>query len=135
MSGRMVITVHEDDADAQRLDDVTRALRRELLDLDVDDVKQARESQAPPGTRAVDVATVGVLLVAFKESVNVVGALVTLVRSWLGSAPAGRSVELIIGENSLKISSASREQQDRLIIEFVNAVNRSMTAPTASETG
>jgi hypothetical protein len=51
--------------------------------------------------------------------------LVTVSRSWLCSAPAGaRSVELLVGDNTLKPSSASKEQRDRLIGEFVQALCR-----------
>jgi hypothetical protein len=45
----------------------------------------------------------------------------TVSRCWLGPAPAGaRSAELMVGDNSLRLSSSLKEQH-QLIGEFVQA--------------
>jgi hypothetical protein len=124
VSTRMLLTIREDQADAQGLDELTIALRRELFDLGVDDVERVHEGAAPANTRGLDAASIGVLLVTFNESIGAVGGIVGLIRSWLGSAPAGRSVEMTVGDKTLKLSSVSREQQDELIGEFVQALSR-----------
>ena len=136
MSRQVIITIRDEQADPERLDELSSALRRELLDLGVDDVERVSDGDAPPGTRAIDVAAIGVLLLAFQESLPVITGIVGLVRAWLASAPAARSVELTIGNQTLKIDSASRDQQDRLIDEFVAALHRSEepAAPESSPT-
>jgi hypothetical protein len=120
----MSLMIRDDRADAQRLEELTVALRRELLDLGVDDVQRVSDGEAPPGTRGLDAASVGALLVAFNQSAHAVGAIVSLIRSWLGSASSGRSVELTVGDNTLKLSSVTKEQQDQLVEEFVQALAR-----------
>jgi hypothetical protein len=124
MSGLMTITIHEERADDERLDALTTALRRELMVLDVEDVEWVRQGEIPPGARAVELAAVGALLVIFKESAELVKGIVTAVRSWMMAAPPGRSVEITVGDATLKVASATVEQQDKLIIEFLDAMKR-----------
>jgi hypothetical protein len=51
--------------------------------------------------------------------IRVVGA----VREWLKRDPEpARTVKLTIGDRTIELSAASSEQQDRLITEFVRAV-------------
>ena len=134
MRREMTIAIRDEDADPERLDQLSSALRRELLDLGVDDVDRVSGGEAPPGTRALDVAAIGVLLVAFQESLPVISGIVGVVRAWLASAGGARAVEVTIGDKTLRIDSASQEQQDRLIDEFVAALHRSEepSAPTSS---
>ncbi len=123
MSRQMTITIH--DPDVERLDELSSVLRRELLDLGVDDVERASAGEAPAGARGIDVAAIGVLLVAFQEPLVAVTAIVGAIRGWMSSTRGANAVELTIGDQTLKIDSASREQQDRLIDEFVAALHRS----------
>lgn len=48
------VTLSSDDLDVERLDDTTRQLRSESLDLDVEHVIPARGANAPEGTRGLD---------------------------------------------------------------------------------
>jgi hypothetical protein len=134
MHREMKIAIRDEDADPERLDELSSALPRELLDLGVDDVDRVREGEAPPGTRALDVAAIGVLLVAFQESLPVISGIVGVVRAWLASARGARAVELTIGDQTLRVDSASQEQQERLIDEFVAALHRSeeLATPASS---
>ena len=56
------------DADAEEVAEATLQLRRELLDLDVEAVELPRAGKAPPGTRAVELAALGALLVTIYQS-------------------------------------------------------------------
>jgi hypothetical protein len=49
--------------DAEEIAEATLQLRRELLDLDVDAVELPSAGEAPPGTRAVELAALGALAV------------------------------------------------------------------------
>ncbi|OIJ27503.1 hypothetical protein [Nocardioides luteus] len=127
----MTITIH--DPDVERLEEFSSVLRRELLDLGVDDVERASAGEAPAGTRGIDLAAIGVLIVAFQEPLVAVTAIVGAIRGWMSSSRGAHAVELTIGDQTLKIDSASREQQDRLIDEFVAALHASEEAgPPAS---
>ena len=75
------------DDDAEEIAEATIQLRRELLDLDVDAVEVPGAGEPPPGTRAVDVAALGALIVHLANS-QLLGAVVAAVGSWLGGSEA-----------------------------------------------
>ncbi len=124
VGAQMLVTVYEDDADSQRLEEVTLALRSELLELEVEDVRQIREGEAPSGTRGLDPATVGALMVAINGSVPVVGGVVAAVRRWLAGGSGSRTVELTVGEKTIRLDSATQEQQQALVDDFLRATSR-----------
>ncbi len=122
MGSRIVVSIDEDGADSERLEDLSLALRRELLELAVDDVEPVHAGQAPAGTRAVDVAAVGALLVTLTSSAGAAAGVVDMVRGWLRRSSGARTVELSLGDKTLKLAGASDEQQERLIQEFLHAI-------------
>jgi hypothetical protein len=102
--------------DAAELDEATRQLQRELLELDVEDVKRIGDGAPPPGARGVDAAMLGSLAVtAGKE---VIGGVVRAIVQWIGRR-ADRRVTLTIGEESIELSNASPEDQRRLVEAFL----------------
>ena len=114
------LTLVEEGADAERLDQVTGFLRRELLDLDVDAVTPLPSGAAPPGARGFDVATVGGLLVTVGQSTQALQTILTTVRAWLGRGGAvRRSVRVEIGGDVLELADASTEDQDKLVDLFL----------------
>jgi hypothetical protein len=115
------VQLDEEGADDQRLDTLTGYLRRELLALDVQDVTARPDGTPPPGSRAVDVAAIGGLLVTLGKSVGGLRAVVAAVRTWLarGNAPT-RSVRLEIDGDVLELSAATTAEQDRLVALFVS---------------
>ncbi len=107
------------DIDAQEVDRLTGQLRRQLLKLDVHSVDWVLEGEAPRATRAPDAIAVGALAVAFvAHSPEMLKLVVAAVQSWLASHQ-GRSVELQLAGESLKVSGISSEDQRRLIELFV----------------
>jgi Effector Associated Constant Component 1 len=106
----------EPDSDAGELDEATLQLRRELLELDVLDVKRPSEGPAPPGTRAVDATVLGTLVVTATQ--GVVGAVIQAVMGWLARRP-NRSITVGIAGDSIEVTDPSAEDQRRLIEAFL----------------
>jgi hypothetical protein len=105
-----------DDAGDELVDEATRALRVELLELDVDDVALATAGPAPAGARAIDATLLGTLVVtAGREGI---AAVVRAVSAWLGHG-GGRTVKLQIGDDSLELTAASKQDQERLVEAFL----------------
>jgi hypothetical protein len=120
---QVLIALGEPDADPERLQRLTEGVRAELLELDVDNVETVRAGEAPPGARAIDMAAVGALLVSLGGSTEALTQMVNAVRAWVGrGGGAARSVEMTVGDKTLRIANASVDQQDRLIEEFVRIV-------------
>ncbi len=126
MNTEVLVRVDECGAGVERLAELADALRLELLALDVENVTPVRAGNPPPGSRGIDVATAGALLASLKRSAELIGHLVATVRSWLGRGGTSipRTVELIAGDNALRVTGVSDVQQDRLIAAFISAVAR-----------
>ena len=119
----VLVTVREDDADAAEREELAGRLRSELAQLEVDQVRPATTgTAAPPGSRGMDAAAVGALVVSLTPTVALLRGVVASVRSWLGRGPSGRSVEMTVGSATITLTNASEETQDRLVEEFVRAV-------------
>ena len=103
-------------ADAEEVDALTNQLRRQLLELDVESVEHISQGEAPPGARALDILLLGGLLV--KHSPEVLKTVIVTVQSWVGLHP-GRSVELQMDGDTLKLTGVSSDQQQQLIALFV----------------
>jgi hypothetical protein len=107
----------EDGADAQGLNELTRGLREQLLEIDVRAVDPIR-AVPPSGTRAVDAMVLGSLLVTLARSPELLKGVVGIVQNWLAGTRA-RTVELQIGGDTLKVGGLSAAEQRRLVDLFV----------------
>lgn len=105
------------DSDAGEVAEATLQLRRELLDLEVEAVELPRAGQPPPGTRAVELAALGALLVTVGQS-QLLTPVVAVVRSWLAGQPQ-RSIKLELGGDVLELSGVSSREQRRLVDEWL----------------
>ncbi len=120
MDGELRLLLEEDGADAERVDALTGHLRRELAQLDVERVSPLSGGEAPPGTRAIDVAAVGGLMVVLGQSATALSAVVAAIKGWLSRSPGpARTVRLELGGDVLELSQASASDQDRLVELFV----------------
>lgn len=105
------------DADPEEIAEATLQLRRELLDLDVGAVEVPRAGEAPAGTRAVELAALGGLVVSMAKP-ELLGAVVAAVRSWL-SRSQRRSIKLALGDDVLELTGVSSAEQRRLTDEWL----------------
>lgn len=120
MSGQLHLELRAEGADAERLDELTRQLREELLALDVESVSAPTLGPPPPGAKAVDVAAIGALIVTLRGSVDLVEKVVTTLRSWLARGRGEpRKVVMSVGGHSIELFSATAEQQQALVEEFL----------------
>jgi Effector Associated Constant Component 1 len=106
----------ESDAEAAELQDATSQLRRELLELDVEAVEAPAGKPAPPGTRGIEAAELGTLLVAAGRAA--IGPIMLAIQSWVARR-ASRSVKLEIDGDSIELTNASAEDQRQLLQSFL----------------
>ncbi|MEV0389322.1 caspase family protein [Nonomuraea sp. NPDC050643] len=109
---RLLLSVIDDGADAQDLDQATVRLRDELLDLDVV-VSAAGGGEVPEGARAVLSFTIGGLVIALAGS-ELLGAIVNAVTSWL-NRNQHRSVKLDIEGDVLELTGVRAKEQRELV--------------------
>jgi hypothetical protein len=121
----------DDDLSPYEFDELTAALQRELLQLDVDSVDRVSAGPAPDGSRGVDLAAVGQLIVTLGQSTPVLGQVVNVIQAWASRTP-NRAVVLTIGDDKLELKGLS-ERDQRLVIRDWMA--RHAKAPAAPEHG
>jgi hypothetical protein len=104
------------DADDEEVAEAASQLRRELLDLDVEAVETPRAGEPPEGTRAVEVAAVGSLLVT--AGPQFLAAVIGVVRAWLGRSQQ-RSIRLELDGDVLELTGLPTDQQRTLANEWL----------------
>ena len=77
-----------------------------------------RGGEPPPGSRAVDLAALGALVVNVADS-ELLAAVVAAVRSWLAGS-SRRSVKLELGGDALELTGVSSREQRRLADEWLD---------------
>jgi uncharacterized protein YidB (DUF937 family) len=104
------------DGDAEELERLTRQLRGQLEELDVDAVEPISGGLAPEGTKAVDWVVIGGLVVRYGPAG--VSAVIRSVQAWV-SRDARRSVTIREGDRELVLDAATADQQERLVEAFL----------------
>jgi hypothetical protein len=104
-------------ADAEEVDEATRDLQRELSELDVE-VSRRAAGDPPPGTRAIEVAALGSLVM--KVGSTAVGPVARVLQGWLARR-SGRTIKLTLGGDSIEISGGSAAYQQQMIETFLRA--------------
>src|SRR4051812_5655287 len=113
----MDVQVSLDDGDADDLDVATGALRRELLELDVEGVRRPTAA-APDGTRGGAAAELGSLVVSIASQPAIVTAVLATVGRWVKGRDTRRA-RIQIGDDVLELEGVSTDDQQRLLDAFV----------------
>jgi hypothetical protein len=114
------IHLKDSDFDDEELASLAFQLRDELLELDVSDVSMSpKEGQIPEGAKGLDLAVVGSLLVSLVAKVETVKKVVSTIREWLARQRL-RSIEITLEGDTLKLTNASAEDQERLVEAWVS---------------
>ena len=106
-------------ADAEEVDRLSRQLRSELRDLDVDGVAPVPAGAAPAGSKGADAASVTELLVTLSASGGAFAMVVATVRDWLARRAGGHKVTLTIDGDTLELDGASPAERSELIETFI----------------
>jgi hypothetical protein len=103
------------DSDAEELADLAAGLQSELLDVDAARVAPLPAEAVPEGAKGLgDVA--GWLAAQF-VTLDGLRAAVAAVRGW--SSRTGRTVEVSMGGDALKVTGVTSQQQDKLIDDWL----------------
>jgi hypothetical protein len=106
------------DAGAEELDAATADLLRDLRELDVDSAERVPGGRAPEGTRALEIALLGSLVVKLGQAA--VGPVARVLHDWLARR-SGRTIKLTLGEDSIELSGGSAAFQREMIETFLKA--------------
>jgi hypothetical protein len=117
MTGTLDLVVHVggSDVDDGEAADLARALRAELLTLDVENVEPLAGGAPPPGVKAGEAITIGALLLSLAPAV--IGQAIDAALSWLRRQPA--DIEVDIGGHKLR-ANVTRAQRDAIVAAFLD---------------
>jgi hypothetical protein len=115
----LVVLAPDPEADAEAGDRLTRRLRTELMDLDVESVVAAPAAAAPERAKGADPVTLGALVVALSASGGVFVALIDTLRDWLGRQTGRHRISVTIDGDTIELDRASGAQQRQLVEAFL----------------
>ncbi len=115
MDGLIVQVLPVADSDAEELADLAGGLHAELLGVDGAWVASLPVEAAPERAKGIDGTLVGWLLVQFgtPDGLRAVVGVVATVRGW--ASRTGRTVEVSIGGDVLRVTAATSQQQEKII--------------------
>ncbi len=123
MSGnniQLTITLNaEPDIDTEDLERLTRQLRDELLELDVQ-ADFVTGGPAPTNAKAGEVIEWGALLLTLAASGGVITTLINAIQAWLTNRNQPATVTVEMGGDKLQITGNPSPEQRRLIEAFLH---------------
>ncbi|MFL5725253.1 MAG: hypothetical protein ACJ765_11185 [Chloroflexota bacterium] len=120
----------DDDMSSLELEELTAAVQRELMQLDVTGVDRVSAGPAPDGSRGVDLAALGALIVQVGKATPVLGQVVDVIQAWAARSPK-RTATLTIGGDTLELGGLSERDQRLVIRDWMTR----HAPPTAPEPG
>jgi hypothetical protein len=115
----LLVVEPDPEADPEAGERVTRLLRAEIADLDVESVGPGPGTPAPEAAKGTDVVTIGAIVVALSASGGVFTALIETVRDWLGRSSARHRVSLTIDGDTIELERASDAERRDLIDAYI----------------
>ncbi len=120
--GDILVEVFDEDASAEEIDRVTRALRAELLQIDdVGAVRPLEAGPAPEGSKGIGIEAFGALVVSAQPTVELVKKVLDVVWSWVtraGGAAPGRTMRVTVNGHTI-VLEPTPEQQQALVEKFL----------------
>ena len=119
MKRDVVVRLEADDAEGDATFQLTEELRQEVLQLPIEQAVHGTAGPAPPGTRAIDAAALGEIVVTLGTAAGGLTALVHTARRWLAAASGVRKIRIEIDGDVLELSGAGTDEQKRLINSWI----------------
>jgi hypothetical protein len=124
-SSTLIVALSVEGGDPVELDELTRQLRAEMNELEVDSVEQVSAGQAPGGTKAVDMAALGQLAVTLAPSL--VPPLFDLLKSWVERKPSTPvKIRVKSGRKTAQIEYDPAHTSAKDLEELVKTLNKSL---------
>ncbi len=121
----LFIELSLEEGDISELDELTRQLRAEMEELNVDSVKQVSAGVAPAGTKAVDFAAIGQMAVSLAPAV--VPPLFELLKSWVERKPSiPVKLTVRVGKRTTQIEYDPTKTSAKDLEAIIKALNKSV---------
>ena len=109
--------------DRAELDELTRQLRAEVEELNIDSVERVSAGMAPAGTKAVDFAAIGQMAVTLAPAV--VPPLFELLKSWVERKPSTPvKIKVKVGKRTAQIEYDPTKTSAKDLEALIKALNK-----------
>lgn len=127
MVDALVMLLPDPDVDVEECQRLMRRLRDELAELDVEEIIPVAGGPAPPGSKGLDPATLGAIVVAMSASGGVFTSVIGAVKDLLERHAARHRISITIDGDTIELERATVEQQSELVGAYIS---RHSTAKT-----
>ena len=118
-ASQLEVNLHiDDDVSPLELEELTAAMRRELLLLDVQSVDRVPGGPAPEGAKGIELAAIGALIVNLGKATPVLGQVVEVIQAWAARSP-NRTVKLTLAGDTLELGGISAGDQHQVIKDWM----------------
>ena len=118
-ASQLEVNLHiDDDVSPLELEELTAAMRRELLLLDVQSVDRVSGGPAPEGAKGIELAAIGALIVNLGKATPVLGQVVEVIQAWAARSP-NRTVKLTLAGDTLELGGISANDQHQVITDWM----------------
>lgn len=111
------------DADAAEIEELALGLRRDLLELDVDDVAPATLT-APEGSKPGDPVSWQTMLVTLSASGGVLTTVIAGIGAWMRQRQSPPPLVIKIGKDELTLPAATDSERQQLVQAFIDRNER-----------
>jgi hypothetical protein len=121
----LLIELSVDNGDPAELDELTRQLRTEIEELNIDSVEQVSAGPAPHGTKAADFSAIGQMAVTLAPVI--VPPLFELLKSWVERKPSTPvKVKVRVGTRTAQIEYDPTKMSAKDLEALIKTLNKSM---------
>ena len=124
-STELLIEVSLDGDDAAELDELTRQLRAEVRELDVDSVEPVVIGAAPEGTKSAELSALGQMAVTLAPAI--IPPLFDLLKSWVERKPSTPvKVRVRVGKKTAQIEYDPTRTSAKDLEQIIKTLNKSV---------
>ncbi len=115
----LLVLTPDPELDSEAGERLTRQLRAELAELDIESADLAAGGIAPDRAKGTDPVTVGAIIVALSASGGVFTTLLETVRDWLSRHGRRHRISVTINGDTLELEQATAGQQQELVDAYL----------------
>ena len=124
-SAEIIVELSLEAGDATELDELTRQLRTELVELNIDSVEQVALGVAPEGTKAVDLLAIGQMAVTLAPAI--IPPLFNLLKSWVERKPSTPvKIKVKVGKRTAQIEYDPTRTSAKDLEVIIKTLNKSV---------
>lgn len=117
---QLVLSIKADpETDAEELEELTRQLREEIMELDVESADFAGVEEVPAGAKVVEPISLGTVLVTLLATGGVITTLINAIQAWL-TRHERQSITIEIDGDKLEITGISDGEKQQLVNAWIH---------------